>query len=236
MSVDEHLRAWLRAVFAMLADGRSCFEHGAIVVETTRSAGLEALFGAVKAASHKRVIAGTHRLLLSPRLHQKSRLCNVHTPPCSGLRLLQTSKQLEYALDPKLTELCKAGSPAKGVVLFNSFAFGSRRFLFLKLEENVGMSLGHVIDAFKHYILHSKQHIETRAEDDFRKHTVAGIVNRAANDIFVLQSAAAKRGLSAAKLNMVRTQSNHYNRHVRVGNEFFLPGPLADSLLYTNTG
>ena len=236
MSLDDRLHAWLRAVFSMLKNNRSCFDHGSFVIETTRSAKLESFLQELKAASHRRLVSGTHRLLLSPRLHQRYRICKQDiTRPCNDIHITPTSKQMEYKLKPKLKTLCDSRSSPKGVVLFNSFSYASRRFVFIKLEENVGVSIGHAVDAFRHYIMDSKKNMDTRQEDDFRMHSVTGIVNRAANDILVLQSAAAKLGLSAAKHDGIRKQSNFYTKNVRVGNEFFLPGPLADSLLPTDT-
>jgi len=218
---DIRLRLALSRLHAMLAAKGRCFVSGAFVLEIPPSARVAAFLSTLVGLSARRLLARTHDGFQDPRKLLRHRLCGGRCVAGGGLR---AGPQREYRFEPPLHGLCGAlDQSPKGVMLFYTFQFGPKTYLYLKLESHARASVAHVRGASQRYVLKRSKRtaFETRREDAYKDLPRQTVVEAAARaSLSNVQSLWPSRAADARA----------YDASLRTGLELFVPATVVATL------
>ena len=220
---DVLLRTTLQKMFALLGD--RCFKNGTLIIELTDSPYLARFIDAVIKMSHPRPVAKTHRFFSDSSLFQKHRVCRRTSAMCSEESVHQETPQMEYVFSPRLDGICDSISSA-GVLLLYKFRFGNKKFVFLKLESSKAFSISHVKTSIQFYVM--KEMTKGRRETDTSLNTLLTVLG---DDNKRIIKMCKSLKFPPTTVNKIIKDIDFYDRQIRVGHEFFLPGIVATSVL-----
>lgn len=242
--MTEKLSCFLSRLFAVLTAGKRCFSSGSFVIGLEKKGEVYRMMQSVIANGKDRLIHGTHRAFMSPKVHAALRACGSLSGETYDVRPITKQKEILF---PNVIEfLCKRDckfdvSPvcleereSKRVMLTYLFESEGRLFAFCKLESAKAISIEHVKSAVKRYVLHKhvKQSYTVRREDTCIDHKPkSGELSALAYD----DATFFHRYLQDMNAESSNTfsQSQWYTDHVRVGAEVFIPNAAAELLLET---
>lgn len=221
------VRCTIQRLHDRLAEIDRCFVRGAFVWELRPRTKLgKRLWTTLTTLSTPRPIARTHRRFLSES---------------------NQTKQMEFPIDPPMQFLCdepcrssssdrctRGKQTPKTVLLWYAFQRGSRTFLFLKLEGSKGMSISHMIQAFRKYVFGTEfdgggypYRAETKPVS--KTHLME---NRMGLTRWVERTFRTERQRTQARARL-QDVLDAYDRSVRVGDEMFVPWLVLERELRT---
>lgn len=220
---DVLVRTTLQKIFVLLGD--RCFKNGTLIIDLNDSPHLTRFIDAVIKMSHPRPIAKTHRFFSDSSLFQKHRMCRRISSVCSKETVHEETPQMEYVFSPRLDGICDSISSA-GVLLLYKFRFGNKKFVFLKLESSKAFSISHVKTSIQFYVM--KEMTKGRRETNTTLDTLSAVLADDKNRVLKLCKSLK---FPPTIVNKIIKDIEFYDRQIRVGHEFFLPGIVATSVL-----
>lgn len=220
------MRCTIRRLHDRLAEIDRCFVRGSFVWELKpRTKFGKRLWDALTTLSTPRPIARTHRHFMRASNQSTQMELGIDPPmqflcdaPCRSSHPSQSSP-------PPSSDRCTKGKRTpKTVLLWYAFRRGSRTFLFLKLEGSKGMSVSHMIQAFRKYVFGTEFNgggYPYRAETKPISKTHL-MQNRLGLNRWLDRAFRTERQRTQVR-SRLQGILDEYDQTVRVGNEMFVP-------------
>ncbi len=221
--VEARVRGFLTRLHSKLASRGRCFSSGAFVVHIPQSSTqFQRFLDGLLAHSSARFGAKTHDDFQVLAKLRARRLCR---PACArDITALRPGRQREFIFGAPLAGLCgPADASAKRVLLFYTFQTNSGAYLYMKLESEPALSVGHAVSALSRYVLKKSKKSQFAARRENAYKNKRGVAARTA---MALSSADVRELWPEQAKN-----SKEYDASLRIGYEFFVPAAAAVRLL-----
>jgi hypothetical protein len=224
----------------------SCFLSGTFIIEYTNNQCFENFIEYLKIYSKSRPFSKTHRFFIDNSIFGKNRQCNLddnytNDLTCNVIDNI-TSDGIQYEiLLPNITFLCDPDcrinryltkctsdkKEIKRVLLFYTFSYMNKKYIFFKLEAEQAISIGHAKSALDRYILKKKTKSPYigRREDSYKD------INKDAPTLSnYMKQTKEIYDNDYKNFNEFLDDLKFYNKNIRTGRELFISANMLKSI------